>query len=184
MVKPAALTTLGKIGAAYGIKGWVRLFSYTDPPENLLGIRHFYLGPAETPGNRSAGTETEQVEIDDCKPQGRHFVGHIRGCDDRDQARHYTGRELQVTTASLPDLAENSYYWYQLQGLQVVNLQNEVLGRVDHLLETGANDVLVIKPTEASIDDEERLIPWLQDQVVRKVDLAAGLLQVDWARDY
>jgi len=178
------LTTLGRIGAPYGIKGWVKLISYTDPPGNILDFRHFILGESNLPGGKRGTGKPETIEIDDSRMQGKGFIGHISGCDDREQASQYTGRDLQVETAALPDLETEDYYWYQLEGLQVVNQQDGILGTVHHLMETGANDVLVVRPDEQSLDDEERLIPWIREQVIIAVDLDSKCIRVDWEKDY
>lgn len=175
------LTTLGKVGAPHGIKGWVKLISFTDPPGNILDFRHFYLS---APGSAGQTEPQQLIEIDESRPQGKEFVGHIKGCDDRELARQYTGKELQVEKSALPDLDEEEYYWYQLEGLQVKNLQDEDFGTVHHLIETGANDVLVVRASQDSLDDEERLIPWIWDQVIREVDLEQKLIRVDWEKDY
>jgi 16S rRNA processing protein RimM len=180
MVAPSELTTLGKIGAAHGIRGWVRLISFTDPADNILDFRHFYLSPAVG----SAAVGLERIEIDESRSQGKHFVGHIKGCDDRDLASKFTGRELLVEKSALPALEDDGFYWFQLEGLQVINLQNDSLGQVDHLIETGANDVLVVRPTPDSIDTVERLIPYIQDQVIKQVDLDTTTIRVDWEKDY
>jgi len=187
----AALATLGRIGAPHGIKGWVKLISFTDPVENILDYREFILGESNLPGGRgqTARQDTlkggyECIEIDECRSQGKDIIAHISGCDDRDQARQFTGRTLQVERAALPDLSGTGYYWFQLEGLQVVNLQQERLGSVHHLMETGANDVLVVRPVVDSIDDQERLIPWLEDQVIKAVDLDNRTIEVDWEKDY
>lgn len=186
--QPDGFTVLGRIGAAYGVKGWVRLISFTDPVDNILNFRQFYLAPpavAGSPAIASAGMETlDVIEVDEGRIHGKDLIGHIHGCDDREAARRYTGRELLVATATLPDLDEDEFYWYQLEGLQVINLQDENLGTVHHLMETGANDVLVVRPTKDSLDDLERLIPWIREQVVKQVDLAAKTLRVDWEKDY
>lgn len=197
MATPSGLTILGRVGAAVGIKGWVRLISFTDPAGNLLEFRHFYLSapggylsapggylsaPGES-GDKPAGP-LEAIEIDAGRFQGKQLIGHIRGCDDRDEARQYTGRDLLVETSALPALAEDEFYWHQLEGLLVVNLQEERLGRVHHLMETGANDVLVVRPDADSIDTEERLIPWLRESVVKEVDLEGRTIRVDWEKDY
>jgi 16S rRNA processing protein RimM len=181
--QPEEYTTLGRIGAAVGIKGWVRLVSFTDPADNILQHRHFILAPANG-GTGKAPGDVEKIEIDESRIQGKGFIGHICGCDDREQARQYTGRELLVAKTTLPDLDEDDFYWFQLEGLQVINLQDENLGTVHHLMETGANDVLVVKPTGQSLDDQERLIPWIREQVIKRVDLEDGIVRVDWERDY
>jgi 16S rRNA processing protein RimM len=94
------------------------------------------------------------------------------------------GATLSVERQALPELESDEYYWYQLEGLTVVNLRNECFGVIKSMLETGANDVMVVKPTEESIDDRERLIPYLSDSVVQKVDLDEGVIRVDWEADY
>jgi len=176
-------TALGKIGAAVGIKGWVRLISYTEPADNILSYRHFTLAFPQNMGRRQPESAPTLIEIDESRLQGKHFIGHIKGCDDRELARQYTGYELLIEKAALPDLDEG-YYWYQLERLTVINDQGDNLGTVHHLMETGANDVLVVRATEESIDEEERLIPYLQDQVIKEVDLESSVIRVDWEKDY
>lgn len=170
----ATHVVMGKIGAPWGVKGWVKVFSYTQPPENLLEYSGFEI---------ESGGQLVKLEFDELKPHGQGFVGHIAGCDVREASGAYTGRELWLAKAALPPVDEG-YYWHQLEGLQVVNLEGEVLGRVHHLMETGANDVLVVRGDEHSIDRQERLLPWVLDQVVTEVDLKAGLIRVDWGKDY
>ena len=85
---------------------------------------------------------------------------------------------------ALPDLSEDDYYWHELIGLRVENTAGQCLGKVSNLLETGANDVLVVDASADSIDDVQRLIPWLPDNVVVKVDRTAGVIVVEWGADY
>lgn len=173
----ATHVVMGRIGAAYGLKGWVKLFSFTDPPENLLEHRTFYISGS------TAQAALQEIEIDQARSQGQGFIGHIKGCDEREQTRHYTGKELLLPKQALPAL-EEGYYWHQLEGLRVVNLAGEELGTVHHLLATGANDVLVVHPTATSIDKEERLLPYIEGQVIVEVDLNSGVMKVDWEKDY
>lgn len=165
---------MGRIGAAWGVKGWVKLLSYTDPPENLLA---FHVFDIRTPEG------LERIEIDESRPHGQGFVGHIKGCDVREETGRYTGCELLLEKSALPQL-EAGYYWHELEGLRVVNLGGEVLGIVHHLMETGANDVMVVHGDDSSIDREERLVPWILGQVIREVDLERGVITVDWEKDY
>jgi 16S rRNA processing protein RimM len=173
----ATHVVMGRIGAAYGLKGWVKLFSFTDPPENLLEHRKFYIS-----GDNSEAV-LQEIAIDQARSQGQGFVGHIKGCDEREQTRHYTGKELLLPKQELPTL-EEGYYWHELEGLRVVNLAGEELGTVHHLLATGANDVLVVHATATSIDKEERLLPYVWGRFVLAVDLNAGVIKVDWEKDY
>ena len=125
----------------------------------------------------------QQIELDESKAHGQAFVGHIRGCDVPEALRDYTGKELLVPKSELPNL-DQGYYWHQLEGLKVVNLAGEILGRVHHLMETGANDVLVVRPDGDSVDQEERLVPYVPGQVVTEVDLDQGLVRVNWDKDF
>jgi len=166
----ATHVVLGRIGAPWGIKGWVKLFSFTDPPANLLDYPGFLIATERG---------LQKLEFAEVRPQGKSFVGHIKGCDVREQTGEYTGCELLISKSQLPGL-ETGYYWHQLEGLRVITQQGEVLGVVHHLMETGANDVLVIRGDTASVDQTERLLPYLMGQVVKEIDLAQGLIIVDW----
>lgn len=169
--------TVGKITGCYGIKGWVRIHSYTEPMENFLGFGKWLL-------KRRDGMVP--VVFDSGKRHGKGLVVHIDGVDDRTAAEAFKGLEVSVEAASLPQLDDGEFYWHQLEGLQVWCRDGDesvLLGEVDHLLDTGANDVLVLKPCEGSIDDRERLIPYLVDDVVTRVDTEAGVMEVDWFPD-
>lgn len=103
--------------------------------------------------------------------------------DDREIARTYSDFEICVPRSELPDLDEGEFYWHQLQGLRVIDQNDQLLGQVDHLFETGANDVLVVKPCEGSLDERERLLPYT-DQCVLGIDLEQGEMRVDWDADF
>jgi 16S rRNA processing protein RimM len=169
------LVTLGRIGKSHGTKGWLRLISFTDPVTNIAEYRHFIACLRD---------RQETLEMDQCRPQGSVLIAHFLGYDDPESAQALVGAELQVAVSELPVLDENQYYWHQLIGLRVVNCHGEVLGKVAALMETGANDVLVVHPDSTSIDAHERLIPYLRDSVVKEVDLEEGRLVVDWSADY
>lgn len=181
MSAPSAenMLLVGKITGVHGIKGWVKIHSFTEPQENFLRFGKWLL--------RRRG-ELETIEFDAGRLQGKGLVAHIAGVDDRTLAEGYRGLEVLVPESSLPRLEPGEYYWSQLQGLQVwcrpadrpANAEKELLGTVDYLIETGANDVLVVKPSAGSIDQRERLIPYLPGDVVTRVDLAEAVIEVDW----
>lgn len=176
---PADLLVVGRLGAVHGIKGWLKAYSYTSPPDNLLGYRQLWMRPggdAEAPWRPLGMTAGRR--------QGKILIVHLEGVDSPEQAQPLTGCELAVDRHALPDLDAGDYYWYQLQGLAVETLAGVRLGRVDHLLETGANDVLVVRGDADSIDARERLLPWLPEQVVKEVDLSSGVMRVDWDPDF
>ncbi len=180
---------VGRINGAYGIKGWVKVFSYTDPIEQILTYTPWYLVHQERRSPRSqnsSGTTGEDnvLEFESGKVHGKGVIALPKGFKDRDQAESLRGFEIWVDRTLLPALEAGDYYWHQLENLTVCNEQNECLGHVSHLLETGANDVLVVLPDSGSIDDTERLIPYVEGKVVREIDLAGGKILVDWASDY
>jgi 16S rRNA processing protein RimM len=165
---------IGRIGGVYGVRGWVRIHSFTEPAENLFGYRGWKIRRRD---------RWETIEIDDGRQHGKGLIAHIVGIDDRDAAELLKGCEIAVPRAELPSLEGDEYYWHQLEGLEVYTGEL-LLGRVDHLLETGANDVLVVKGSEGSLDDRERLIPWIRGQVVKRVDTGAGRIDVDWDPEF
>ena len=167
---------MGRINAVYGLKGWVKVFSYTDPLEQILEYTPWLL--------RRRRGEDQQAEVIQGRRHGKGLVALLEGVSDRTQAEALIGTEIFVDRRKLSALDEGEFYWYQLQGLMVVNTVDEVLGQVDHLMETGANDVIVVVPTDESIDDQSRLIPYVEDEVVRAVDLQASRIVVDWQADY
>lgn len=156
---------LGRISGLYGVKGWVRIYSYTSPRSNILNYSTWFLG---------RGEEWERRGLEAGRPHGKGVVAKIAGCDDRDQAASLVHREIAVERSQLPEAAPGEYYWADLQGLKVVTPDGVDLGVIDRLFETGANDVIVVK------GDRERLIPFLQGDVVRAVDLTEGVMTVDW----
>ncbi len=166
---------LGSINGSHGIKGWLKVFSYTDPLEAILDYSPWIL--------RKGGVEKE-ITIKDGQASGKRLIVQIEGVDTRDQAEDLIGYEVHVNMDAIPDLEEGELYWFQLEGLVVKNSVGEVLGKIDHMLETGANDVMVVEATNDSIDKEQRLIPYLEGDVVKQVDQEAGVVIVDWDSDY
>jgi len=166
---------LGQLGKLHGIKGWLRLSSFTNPTENIF----------EYPTLLAEIDNRWQVlEIDEYRQQSNGFVVHIKGYDEPEIARQLSGIRLAINSQLLPKLDEDSYYWYELEGMKVVNLQGENFGQVSSLLETGANDVLVVKPTDDSIDARERLIPYIADSVIDHIDSEERFIKVNWEADY
>lgn len=168
------LVVLGKIVSVHGIRGAVKVYSFTDPIDNILDYKEWIL---------RKGQEQKTVKLLTGRLQGKILVAELENLTDREEARKLAEFEICIAKSELPTLANDEYYWYQLQGLSVINQQGQLLGIVDHLLETGANDVLVVRPCIDSIDDRERLLPYI-DQCVLSVDLVAKELQVDWDAEF
>ena len=178
MSKPKAnndSVVLGKIGRVHGLQGWVKLISYTAPLENILDYAQF---------QAEVGGRPTQLELDEHRRQNKALLVHFKGYDDPESARLLTGAELAIANTELPQLESGEFYWHQLEGLVVINQHGQRFGLVSHLLETGANDVLVVAPDSESIDDRERLIPYIVDSVVSEIDLETETIRVDWEADY
>jgi 16S rRNA processing protein RimM len=172
--------TMARVGAPYGIKGWFRLHAYTEAMTNVLEYRQFRLRLPGSLSGASSALDGTMVEIDEARPHGNTLVAHIVGFDTPEAIRELGGAELLLPAGQLPALEGGEYYWHELIGLQVVTTRGQCLGQIEQMLETGANDVLVVVATDASIDDERRLLPYLPEQVVQAVDLDAGVMTVDW----
>ncbi len=160
---------IGKISGVYGVKGWVRVFSYTDPLENILNYSTCYL---------NIGGNWTRRELREGKRHGKGIVAHFFGCDTRDDAAVLLSTEIAVNREQLPVLKENEFYWADLVGLTVVSVDGVVFGKVVRLLQTGANDVLVVK------GDRERCIPYIQPEVVCRVSLQDKLIEVNWDPEF
>lgn len=163
---------VGKISGAFGVKGWVKVFSYTDPKENILNYKPLYL---------SRKGEWLELKVSGGRVQGKGIVMGIDGVTDPDQVLPLIGSELAITRQQMKPTQPDEFYWSQLIGLTVINLHNEILGQVDSLLETGAHDVLVVQDKE---NKTERLIPFVLEDIVQEVDLDNKLIRVDWELDY
>ncbi|MEC7816354.1 MAG: ribosome maturation factor RimM [Pseudomonadota bacterium] len=175
MTKTSQETVIGRITSVFGVKGWLKVYSFTDPREGILEYRDWTL---VLDGKRIP------VKLEEGRRQGQGIVVRLKGIDDRELARTYSGADIVVSIAELPPLPDGEYYWYQLEGLDVYTVDGECLGFVHHLLETGANDVLVVRASAGSIDQKERLIPYLPGQAVQSVDLDGGRMVVDWDPEF
>ncbi|MGI9323144.1 MAG: ribosome maturation factor RimM [Pseudomonadales bacterium] len=165
---------LGGIAGVHGVKGWVRVHSRTHPVEAIFGY---------SPWTLRQGGDSREVGVLAHRVQGKKLLAQLEGITDRDQAEALRDSEILMDKDRLPALAEGDFYWFQLEGLAVKNTDGVVFGRVHHLLETGANDVLVVRPTDVSLDDTERLIPYT-GQVVKTVDQQTSEIVVDWDAAY
>lgn len=164
------LINVGEISGVFGVKGWVKVFSLTDPRENIVSYSPWLL---------RKGGEVKEVKLVNGKRQGKSVVAQIEGISDRNDAELLCGWEILINRSQLPETEEGVYYWADLVGLFVETDQGVSLGKVDYLLETGANDVLVVKD-----GDQERLIPFINEQVIKKIDLKDKKMIVDWDPEF
>lgn len=160
---------LGRIGSAYGIRGWLRVFSST---EDIFEYQPWFI---------QRSSHWQRLELEDWKHHNQDIIIKIKYIDDRNTAKSMTNCEIIVDSANLPILEGDEYYWKDLIGCQVITTKGYNLGYVQDLIETGSNDVLVIK---ANLKDafgiKERLIPFLDDQVIKNVNFTTKIIEVDW----
>jgi 16S rRNA processing protein RimM len=159
---------MGRVSAPFGVTGWIRVQPFTESLEGLLAYRAWWVG---------GGARWKRYQVTNARVQGEAVIAQLAGCEDRDAAAALRGQEVAVSREELPQPAANEWYWSDLIGLRVINLAGEDLGVIARMLRTGANDVLVVEA------ERERLVPFIAG-VVKEVDLAAGVMRVDWSAEY
>ena len=163
---------MARIAAPFGIKGWVKLQTYTEFADSLEEFATWFM---------QSGKGWEEVEVEEFSVNAKGVIAKLKGCDTRNDAELISKRDVAVPRDWLGESNDGEFLWIDLIGADVVNTLGEKLGRVETLMETGANDVLVVKSGEA--DGGQRLIPFV-DNVIVKVDRESKLLTVNWGKDY
>ena len=163
---------MGRVTAPFGIKGWIRIRALSAEVGSLRAYPVWWL---------RRGAECREMRVAAAKVHGSALVAQLDGIADRASAAELKGWEVAVPRAQLPGAAADEYYWADLIGLRVVNSEQHEFGRVSRILQTGANDVLVVGGGAGN--GRETLIPFIAD-AIRKVDLAAGVISVEWGSDY
>lgn len=184
------IVNVGKLCGVYGIKGWVKVKSFTQPPENLFQYDALYLK------TRHGVKPVKFVKVE---RNAKGFVASIEGVSDRTAAELIGNVDIAADKCEFPELQAGDYYWHQLIGLTVFTQFDDAdteetsqeggelgrnLGVVSNLMETGANDVLVIDSSDTSIDSQQRLVPYVLGQYVKRVDLESGCIWVDWDPEF
>ncbi len=164
------MVIMGRVASAHGIRGWIKVQPFTEYLDSLLDYDVWWLGQEHGPWREF---KVEQAEV-----HNKTLAALLTGCPDRNAAERLKGQLIAVPRSQFPEQDEDEYYWSDLIGMTVVNEAGEPLGTVSNLLETGANDVLVVRG-----DSGEILIPFV-DAVVKLVDAAARIIRVDWSADY
>lgn len=162
------MVLVGRISGLFGVKGWVKVYSATRPRENLFDYAPWLI---------QMDDGWREFRVLEWRAQGKGLVARLKGVDDRDQAAALLQRDIMIRREQLPALDEG-WYWIDLIGLEVSTVSGERLGRVESLMETGANDVLVVA------GERQRLIPFTPGHAVREVDMQSGRIVVDWDPDF
>lgn len=156
---------VGRIVGVYGIKGWLKVLSYTRPRENL-----FKYSPWRLPGEEG----TRSFELRAGRRQGKGLIVSLAGIDNRDQASCLVNTDICIERGQLDEPQPGEYYWHDLLGAVVIDQHEKQLGRVTEILETGGNDVLVVE------GDDRHLIPFVEPEYIAGVDIDRRIIRVDW----
>ncbi len=177
---------MGRISAPFGVKGWVRVQSYSSSGGAASGVNGLAQYPTWWLSNTEGAEGWREVAVVQAQVQGVDVVAKLAGCDDRDSAASFKGQTVAIPRVAFPPAEKGEYYWADLLGLSVKNNDGLDFGVVTSMLETGANAVMVVQ--QSAIEGggngkQERLIPFI-DSVIKRVDIAAGLIEVDWGADF
>ncbi|CAG9000162.1 MAG: Ribosome maturation factor RimM [Candidatus Celerinatantimonas neptuna] len=163
---------VGRLGGVYGIKGWLKVNSFTEQTEAIFDYVNWFIGK---------DGQWQSVEIDAWRRHNHSLIAKLKGFDVREQSQTLTGLDIAVEASALPELADDEFYWRELLGMQVINRDGYHLGLVSDLMETGSNDVLVVKANlKDAFGKKERLIPFIESQMVDQVDRESKIITVDW----
>ncbi len=168
------LMKIGQLKKPYGIKGWLWVFSDTDDRTAIFAMQPWYMKTA---------MGMKPLTVKAWREQGTGIVAQFEQIPDRNVAETMNGVTLWVEQDILPTPGEDEYYWSDLIGVRVFNEQDEYLGDIAEMFETGAHDIMRVAATSDSLDNEERMIPWHQ-QTVLEVDLANKKVLAAWPSDY
>ena len=171
MTDPGRHILIGRVLGAFGLRGEIKLESWTEPRAAIFDYQPWTLRDAQGRERELRGVRGRQ--------SGRFLMGHFPDVTDRDAAEALRGTEIYVPRSLLPPPSPGEYYWVDLEGLRVLTTEGVSLGTVSHLFSTGANDVLVARD-----DERERMIPFVQPQFVTAVDFDAGVVTVDWDPEF
>lgn len=160
---------MGRVTAPFGVKGWFKVYTLTGQPDNLCDYPAWWL--------RRDG-DWREMKVIAARVQSNTLVAQVDGVDTREAAAALRGSEIGVPREQFPAAASGEFYWADLIGSKVVNVEQDELGRVERIVQTGANDVLLVKDGK-----QEILVPFIASAILN-VDLAAGVIVVDWGRDY
>jgi 16S rRNA processing protein RimM len=163
-MNPDSRILIGKVSGCFGVKGWLKIFSYSDPRENITTYKSWLVGD-------------KLFDSVESKKNGKLIVAKLEGINDKETAQTFIGQKVEILQSQLRQLDTNQFYWKDLIGISVTNKQGVDLGIIKNMLETGSNDVIIIK------GERERLMPYIADKTVIKVDLSNKTMLVDWHED-
>ena len=167
---PSRRVIIGKINGLYGVHGGLKVYSYTQPREQIFAYQPWWVKINDTWVSKQISSRHDK---------GKGLLVFLEGITDTDQARSLLGSDITVIREQLASLADGEFYWCDLIHLELIDTQGNLLGKIVDMQETGANDVMVVLQGERKF-----LVPWVMDKVVRQVDLKTGRVYVDWIPEY
>ncbi|QNN58108.1 ribosome maturation factor RimM [Diaphorobacter ruginosibacter] len=179
---PSDAVEVGRIGEAWGIKGWFKIVPYSADPEALLGGGNWYLQPSEK-GAKSFFSGTVLLSVKQAREHSDSIVATAEEIPDRNGAEALRGARIFISRADFPKAADDEYYWVDLIGLDVLNREGVSLGVVKDLMSTGPQTTLVLSQEVSGDKPVERMIPFVS-AFVDKVDIEGRRITVDWQPDY
>ena len=159
---------LGKITGVHGIKGWLKIQSFSSPPENILNYPQWII---------NNNGEEDFYSIEKGRKQNNKIVVKLEKIDDRNTAESLINSKIQILRSDLPKLSNENYYWSDLVGLSVLDSEEEVIGKIESLIATGANDVMVINTSK----DERVLVPFVMHEIIKEVNVELNYIKIDWS---
>lgn len=167
---------LGHITGIYGLKGWVKVHSDTNPRDNIVTYKSWWL---------EQGGNWQEFRVLHGRPQGKTIVAQLHGVDTPETAGTLIGANIAISRAAMPEPVEGEYYWADLIGMQVRTAEGVAVGPVSRLFETGANDVLVVTDEREEVEgSREVLVPWLVPDVITDVNMQDRVITIDWDPDF
>jgi 16S rRNA processing protein RimM len=163
-------STIGRFGTAHGVSGWLKVISFTIPAENILHYQPWLI---------SVKNEYQPLQVTATKANDSLILVKLAGCNTREDAKKFTNIEIKVPRSVLPTLSQDEFYWTDLEGLTVITPNGQVLGTVDYLFESGANDILVL----IDRNNKQKMVPYIKDVII-KVDLLEKQIIADWDPEF
>lgn len=174
---PEKQISIGQFGKAHGVQGWITVTSFTEKPADLFSFDSLSI---------KGSKENEPFCFQTYSKHSDRFIAKIEGIDDRDSAIYFVNKQIQIHEKCMLELSEDEFYWHQLKGLKVKTFYNgceQMLGVVESIIETGSNDVMVVKGNRESIDTRKRVISCANEFLVG-VNIKEGFIEVDWDPEF
>lgn len=169
MNKQTEWVVVGRFGRPQGLKGLVRVISFTEPANNIIDYMPWHV---------SIQGQWQPIKISAVESHTKFILVQVDGYQQREQLGLLTNCEIGIQSQQLPTLSNDEFYWHDLIGMQVINQEEKILGTVTDLLATGSNDVLVVT------GEKRHLVPYLLDDFIVRIDTSTRTIYVNWDTEF